>query len=85
MRISDLAGDSAGSNGEPGDILRSRSAELPKRHDVRTRPQAIKIIGPSLHHLDAFRPVFGCVHISTPNIVRFLVCKLTLDGIGNTL
>jgi len=39
------------------------------------------MIGPSLHHPE-LRPVFGCVHVSAPNIVRFLVCNLTLDGSG---
>jgi hypothetical protein len=52
-----------------------------ERDDFPGVSQFIEIIGPSLHHLDAFRPVFGCVHVSAPNIVRFLVCKLALDGI----
>jgi hypothetical protein len=44
--------------------------------------QFIEIIGPSLHHLDPLRPVFGCVHVSAPNVTRFLVYKSTLDVIA---
>src|SRR5262249_45585526 len=60
----------------------SRCIFTSQRDDFPDLPQFIEIIGPSLHHLDALRPVFSCVHIRTPNIARFLMRKLTLDGIG---
>jgi hypothetical protein len=50
--------------------------------DPRATRGIVEVVGPSLHHPDALRPVFGCMHVGAPNIVRLLVCKLTLDGIA---
>jgi hypothetical protein len=67
--------------GQTNQIVISLSIFASQRDDLSGVSQLIEMIGPSLHHPDALRPVFGCVHVSAPNIVRFLVCKLTLDGI----
>jgi hypothetical protein len=45
----------------------------PQRNDSPLVFEFIKIISPRLHHSDALRPKFGSVHVSSPNIVRFLV------------
>ena len=47
-----------------------------QRDDFPNVSQFIKVVSPCLHHLDAFRPIFGCVHVSAPNIIRFLVCQV---------
>jgi hypothetical protein len=61
--------------------LSSLLSILASQWDDLSVSQLIEIIGPSLHHPDALGPVFGCVQVSAPDIIRFLVCKLTLDGV----
>jgi hypothetical protein len=51
-------------------------------NDFPSVSQFVEIISPSLHHVDALRPEFRCVHVSASNIVGFLMCRLTLDGIA---
>jgi hypothetical protein len=46
----------------------------PQRDDFPSVSQFIEIISPPLHHPYALRPKFGCVHVSAPNVIRFLVC-----------
>lgn len=57
---------------------------FPQQHDLAVASKFIEIVSPRLHHLDALWPKFGSMHVSVPNIVQFLVCKLTLDGVGSS-
>src|SRR6266540_7197562 len=55
---------------------------LRQRHDLPAFPQAIEIVRPNLHHLDALRPVFRRMHIRSTHAVLLLVSKLAFDCIG---
>ena len=67
--------------GKTNQLVISLSILPSQRDDLSGVSQPIEIIGPSLHHPDALWPVFSCVQVSAPDIIRFLVGKLTLDGV----
>ena len=76
-----LAGDASGFvTAAPATGMGSSSPEIPFQN-LPTRLQAIKVIGPMPHHLDAFIPV-SPAGVGASNIIGFDMSELALDGVG---
>ena len=52
-----------------------------QRNDLAAFAQTIQIIRPCLHHQHALGPKFRVMRVSSTDCVRFLVSKLTLNGV----